>query len=130
MTSLVRFSPGEELRRMQREFDRLFDDFFPFRSENGSDLETAVWSPRLDLAQTDDAYLIHLDVPGMKKSDLNISYQQGVLTVSGERKSSHQESNQNYVRMERVFGHFYRSFTLPKAILENKIKASYEDGVL
>lgn len=130
MTSLVRFSPTSELRRMQQEFDRLFESFFPARPDGNGDVETALWSPRVDLAETDDTYLIQLDVPGMKKDAFNINYQQGVLSVSGERKAEETEEKANYVRMERSYGHFYRSFTLPKAIKEDKIEASYQDGVL
>ncbi len=129
MTNLVRFTAGDELRRMQREFDRLFESFFPVRDGNG-DVETAVWTPRVDLVESPDAYLIHLDVPGMKKEDFNINYQEGVLTVSGERRAETKEEQQNLVRVERSFGHFFRSFSLPKAIKDSEIAASYKEGVL
>ena len=130
MSSLVRFAPNTELRRMQREFDRLFETFFPTRTDGNGEPETAVWSPRVDLVETEEAYLIHLDVPGMKKADFNLNYQQGVLTVSGERRFEQRSDKHNVVRVERVFGPFFRSFTLPKAILENEISAAYENGVL
>ena len=128
MTNLVRFSPTAELRRMQREIDRLFEDVVPNRS-NG-DGETAVWSPRVDLAETDDAYVIHLDTPGMSKEDFNLNWQSDTLTVSGERKWKEESSKDNYVRIERNYGHFFRSFALPKAVDGEQITASYQDGVL
>ena len=128
MTNLVRFSPTAELRRMQREIDRLFEDVVPGRA-NG-DGETAVWSPRVDLAETDEAYLIHLDAPGMSKDDFNLNWQSDSLTVSGERKWKEEGSKENYVRIERNYGHFFRSFTLPKAVNGDQITASYQDGVL
>ncbi|GIV60667.1 Hsp20/alpha crystallin family protein [Rhodocaloribacter litoris] len=131
MTNLTRFSPARDLRLLQREFDRLFDSFLsPARSEDTDAREAALWTPRVDLVETDDAYLIHMDLPGMSKEDLNINFHDGTLTVSGERKFETQEKDRNYVRVERQFGHFYRSFTLPKAVDEGKIGATYKDGVL
>ncbi len=131
MTKLVRFTPNDEMRRMQREFDRLFDSFFtPGRLENGADLETTLWTPRVDLAETEDAYQIVLDVPGMSKEDFQLNYHEGVLSVSGDRKQEEAASGANFVRVERRFGHFYRSFNLPKAVDESGIKATYTDGVL
>ncbi|MEM1126393.1 MAG: Hsp20/alpha crystallin family protein [Bacteroidota bacterium] len=129
MTSLVRFNPSSDLRRMQREFDRLFDGFFPTRLNN-EDRESAVWTPRVDLAETEAAYLVHVDVPGMRKEDFTISYEEGVLTVSGERKQEIRHDEANYVRIERSAGRFFRSFNLPKAIDADKIEATYTDGVL
>lgn len=129
MTSLVRFSPSNELRRMQREIDRLFDDFVPTRSGNGES-ETASWAPRVDVTETEDSYMVHVDAPGMKKDDFNINWQDNTLTVSGERKWSKESEEENLVRMERTFGHFFRSFRLPKDVLIENIKANYADGVL
>ena len=127
MASLIRFSPPTEMRSLQREIDRMFDSFFP---TGAGDQEQAVWTPRVDLAETEDLYLVHLDVPGMKKDELTINYQDGTLTVSGERRFENKDEKANFVRVERRFGHFYRSFELPKAIVSDKIEASYDDGVL
>ena len=127
MTSLIRFSPTSDMRSLQREIDRMFESFFP-RADG--DQEQAVWTPRVDLAETEDVYLVHLDVPGMKKDELTINYQDGTLSISGERKFEEKEENANFVRVERRFGHFYRSFELPKAVNAEQIDASYHDGVL
>lgn len=127
MTSLIRFSPPTEMRSLQREIDRMFDSFFP---QGNGDQDQAVWTPRVDLAESEEMYLVHLDVPGMKKDELTISYQDGTLSISGERKFEEKEEQANFVRVERRFGHFYRSFELPKAVVSDKIDASYEDGVL
>lgn len=129
MTNLVRFSPTSELRRMQREIDRLFDDAFPTRSENG-DGGAPVWAPRADVSETEEAYVIHLDAPGLKKDEFNISWQDGTLTVSGDRKWEDKEERENYVRIERSFGHFFRSFTLPNTVKSEEISGSYDNGVL
>lgn len=129
MRSLVRFSPNVEVRQLQREFDRLFNDFFPTPSTD-NDESVATWTPRVDLSETEDAYHIHLDLPGVGRDDLNLNYHDGLLSISGERRSESQEEGTNYVRIERQAGHFYRSFKLPKTIDSAKIEAKYEDGVL
>lgn len=130
MTSLVRFSPSTELRRMQREIDRLFDDFVPTRASGNGDTETGVWTPRADVAETEDSYVLHVDAPGLKREDFNINWQEGTLTVSGERKWEERSERENVVRVERAFGHFFRSFQLPKSVNGDMISAAYEDGVL
>ncbi len=130
MTSLARFSPSTELRRMQREIDRLFDNFVPSRSNGDNDLETGVWSPRADVAETEDSYVIRVDAPGLKKEDFSINWQEGTLTINGERKWEENTERENVVRMERSFGHFFRAFQFPKTVNGEEIAAHYGDGVL
>lgn len=130
MTTLVRFSPMTELRRLQREMDRLFDTFFGPEETTVEESAPVTWMPRADLAETNDAYLIQLDVPGINKDELTVTYHDGVLAVGGERKSETKEEKPNYIRVERSYGRFYRSFTLPKAVDEKHIEAKYENGVL
>lgn len=130
MTNMVRFAPTSELRRMQREIDRLFDGFFPTRPTDQGNGESAVWSPRADVSETEEAYVLHIDAPGLKKDDFNINWQDGSLTVSGERKWEDKEQRENYVRVERSFGHFFRSFALPNTVKADEISGTYEDGVL
>ncbi len=128
MTSLIRFSPPTEIRHLQREIDRLFDNFFPVRNtENGDNL---AWSPRVDLSETDDAYVVHADVPGLKKDEIEINFQDGTLSVSGERRFEEKEEGQRFVRVERSYGRFYRAFTLPLTVNPEGITAHFEDGVL
>lgn len=127
MTSMIRFSPSTELRRLQREIDQIFNGMYPGAEE---DAETMQWTPRVDLSETDDAYLIHMDVPGIKREDLEINYQDGTLTIRGHRQESHEEERGSVVRMERSYGRFFRSFSLPTSIQTENISASYEDGVL
>lgn len=130
MTGLTR-TRNRNLNSLQNEIDRVFDRFFPSRDqdEDGSTRQ-AVWRPRMDLIETDDAYRIHLDMPGMNKDELKISYQDNDLVVSGERTSDRTEENEEFVRVERSFGHFRRSFTLPRTVDEENIHASYDSGVL
>jgi HSP20 family protein len=132
MNGLIRTN-RRTLNSLQREIDNLFDTLMPRAYGQGGDDEesrTAVWAPRTDLAETEDAYRIMLDVPGMTKDDLTINYQDNQLTVSGERTATKRDENENFVRVERSFGHFYRSFTLPKSVDDAEISAEYQDGVL
>ncbi len=129
MTNLIRFSPGHQTRRMQHEFDRLFDNFFPVHSSNGNG-DSAVWAPRTDLSETEDAYLIYLDLPGLTKEDVEISFHDGTLSISGERQQEETEEDRTFVRRERSYGRFYRAFTLPKTADTEGIEAAFSDGVL
>ena len=127
MTQLTRRTPNRTVRDLQREVDSIFDQFFG----RGSDEETsAVWAPRTDLSETDDAYRIRLDVPGMEKDDITINLQNNTLTVSGERSSERKEESEEYVRVERAFGNFHRTFTLPDAVDPENVEAAYDNGVL
>jgi HSP20 family protein len=131
MTNLVRSRSNSNLRNLQREIDRVFDSFFPSRrSDEPAESSKAVWAPRVDLSETDDHYRMELDVPGMTRDDITISYQENQLTVSGERREETEQEDSEYVRVERSFGHFYRSFRLPKTINADDIEATYNHGVL
>lgn len=128
MTQLTRRTPNRTLRNLQREVDSLFDRFF---NRNGGDGSTStVWSPRTDLVETDDDFRLRLDVPGLTKEDISINLQNRTLTVSGERTSERTEESEEFVRVERAFGNFHRSFTLPDAVDEDNIEATYDNGVL
>jgi HSP20 family protein len=130
MTSLSR-TRNRGLSDLQREIDRVFDRFFPSQNQDGNgSSQQAVWAPRTDLIETDDAYRIHLDVPGVSKDALTINYKDNQLTVSGERASDRADEKEEYVRVERAFGHFYRSFALPRTVNAEGISADYQDGVL
>ncbi len=129
MNNLIRFTPANDLLRMQREVDQLFNNFLS-RPSDSSDTENAVWAPRADYTESEDAYVFRFDVPGVPKENIEINYHEGTLSVSGERKSETAEEKQNYVRLERLQGRFFRSFSLPKAVAADRIEASYEHGVL
>ncbi len=129
MNSMIRFSPGSELRRMQHEIDRLFNGFLPTANRNTA-TDSATWTPRVDLAETNDAYEIQLDVPGIDKKDISINFQDKTLTISGERNSEEKTEDKTFVRVERTFGKFSRTFRIASAIKSDKIKASYKNGVL
>lgn len=130
MTNLTR-TPNRSLRTLQNEIDQVFNRLFPATDDNSrSESATRMWAPRTDMVETSDNYEIHLDLPGMSKDDLKINMQERQLTVSGERRHEARNEDDEFVRVERTFGHFHRAFTLPQSIDEDNIEASYENGVL
>ncbi len=129
MTGITRRT--RNLGDLQREIDRLFGRFSPSRDQDGDrSSRQSVWAPRMDLLETEGAYRIRLDVPGMSKDDLTINYQDNELTVSGERTNDRPGDDAEFVRVERPFGHFHRAFTLPQTVDAAGIEATYENGVL
>jgi len=130
MTKLVRFSPGADLNRMQRDFDSLLTNLFPtFGTESDND-EAINWHPRIDVVETTDAFELALDIPGVSKDDIVINLHDGILSISGERSARTIEDTDTVVRLERQTGRFYRSFTMPNKVDEKGIEALQNDGVL
>lgn len=127
--AITRYNRGSDFDLLRREMTRFFDDFLPSR-EAGEDQRSAVWTPRADLSETDDAYLIAIDLPGIRRDDLEITMEDGTLKISGERSMESETENGQYYRIERAYGRFFRSFTFgPNADADN-INASFDDGVL
>jgi HSP20 family protein len=108
-----------------REVDRLFDAFF-----GQSDRGTRRWIPPMDLVEADDHFVLKADLPGLGHDDVAIEVQDGTLKISGERKEEHEKSERGWYRVERSFGTFSRSLTLPDGVDPNGIKAEFHDGVL
>ena len=126
--ALVRWDPARELDSLQSEFNRLFDTFLG----NGgrADVRARRWVPAMDLVETEDSLVLKADLPGLSKDDVNIEVKDDVLTISGERRAEHEEKADGYFRIERAFGGFSRSLTLPAGIDTDSINAEFTDGVL
>jgi len=88
------------------------------------------WAPRVDIAETDKAFVIKMEVPEVDKKDVKIEVEHGILKIMGERKREKEEQGKKFHRIERCYGSFCRSFTLPKNIEEGKIEAKFKDGML
>ncbi|HCZ06700.1 MAG: hypothetical protein PWP37_1054 [Thermotogota bacterium] len=112
-------------RELQREIDRLFDDFF--RTERR---ERTSFLPDVDIYEDEDKIYIEVEVPGMSKEDVKVKIEDNVLTISGEKKHEKETKKRNYHVVERSYGTFQRSFALPDYADTEKIKASYDKGVL
>jgi HSP20 family protein len=107
-----------------RDVDRLFDAFF------GGQGEARRWVPQMDLVEAEDHFVLKADLPGLDESDVNIEVQDGTLTISGERKAEHEQRERGWYRIERSFGSFSRSLTLPDRVDPDGISASFDRGVL
>ena len=120
--------PWTGLTSLKDEMDRLFDRFtepkwaeFPALGD---------WAPSLDLSETKDALMVKLEVPGMDAKDIQISLQESLLTIKGEKKHEKEEKDERYYRMERAYGEFTRSVRLPVAVDGSKVAASFKNGLL
>jgi HSP20 family protein len=127
--AVVRWDPARELDSLQSDMNRLFDSFFGgSRAANGSIGRR--WIPAMDLVETEDQLVLRADLPGISEEDVNIEVKDGVLTVSGERKAEHEEKSEGFYRVERAFGGFSRSLTLPRDVDAGAIDAGFDRGVL
>jgi HSP20 family protein len=121
------WSPLDHLTSLKDEINQLFED--PWSSLGRTSRFLNSWAPPVDLFEHQDEFVVRLELPGMKKEDIEVSLNQGVLSISGERKSAeHKEAEPH--RAERFFGRFTRSVTLPASVKADEIKANYRNGVL
>ncbi|HEB83377.1 MAG TPA: Hsp20/alpha crystallin family protein [Bacteroidetes bacterium] len=127
--SLVRMKQTRQFPSLPWRWDDLFSDFFS-RGPWDDEMIERVWVPRVDIVEDENSYRVNADMPGMKKDDVQITLDDGVLTISGERKSEYKEKDETCHVSERVYGKFSRSFTLRNTIDTDKIDASFKDGVL
>ncbi len=121
--ALVRWSPWRELEEMQRTLSRLLGEAAPATEEG-------VWLPAVDIRETDDALIVEAELPGIERKDVKVDIKDGVLTISGERKYEKETEEENIHRMERVYGRFSRSFSLPNNVDVDKVEAKLKNGVL
>jgi HSP20 family protein len=128
--ALVRWEPIRELTSLQSEMNRLFNTFFDSPSTGGNGPTGRRWIPAMDLVETDDHFVLKADLPGLTEDDVNIEVEDNVLTVSGERKAEHEDQREGYYRVERSFGAFRRSLTLPEGVNPEEVTASFDKGVL
>ncbi len=135
--SLVRWNPVRELAtipssilNMQQEINRMFDRFFRGGVLDDRDLFPATWMPAVDLVEKEDEFVAKVELPGVHKDDVKITLQDNILTIRGEKKEEKESKDSNYHRLERSYGSFQRSFTLPTSVRQDKVEAEYRDGVL
>jgi HSP20 family protein len=126
--TIVRWEPLREVSSLQTEMNRLFNTMF--ESPTVGNGGTRRWSPAMDLLETEDHFVLRADLPGMREEDVAIELEDNVLTVSGERKADHEENGEGFYRVERAFGSFSRSLTLPLGIDAEAVNAGFTNGVL
>ncbi len=128
--SLVKWDPFVELEDVSKHLNRIFGRF-PSRVETSRELLTmADWTPSVDISETDTAYVIKGEIPGVNKEDVKINIEAGMITIRGERKQEKEEKDKKFHRIERSYGSFMRSFRLPDNVDETAVKADFKDGMI
>src|ERR1700756_2612379 len=132
LNKVIPWNPLSEMDEAQNRFNPFFLAGFPNRMGSGEihSLTVADWSPEVDISQDDHEYLLKADLPEIKKDDVRITVEDGILCVSGERKTEKEDHKRKFHRIERSFGNFRRSFTLPEDTDSTKVTAEFRDGVL
>jgi HSP20 family protein len=120
MTTMIRWEPAREMNRLLSTF---------FEPHAGGPVMRR-WSPAMDVVETEDHFVLRADLPGVSEGDVKIELDENVLTISGERKSAHQETKEGYYRVERAYGSFSRMLTLPEGVDADSISANFDRGVL
>ncbi len=126
MTFLTRNTAWDDLRTLQARFFEPFFNRFEFIDDA---MKSGTWAPPVDVAEEGDKILVKVEVPGVDEKDLKVNFEDGLLTVSGERQFERKDER-NYHRIERTYGSFVRTFNLPRSVDASAIKASYVSGVL
>ena len=127
--TLVRYEPWNMLTRLQNEMNRLFDDRLP-RNEDSGNVVTSDWIPRVDIKEEDKRFVIMADIPGVDPKDIEVTMENGMLSIKGERTSENTDEGAGYKRIERTRGSFYRRFSMPDTADADKISAHGRHGVL
>src|SRR6266487_4584928 len=129
---VIAWNPLREIDEAQNRLSRFFLGGFPNRMGSGEihSLAVADWSPEVDISEDDHGYLLKADLPEMKKEDVKVTVEDGILNVSGDRKTEKEDQKRKFHRIERSYGTFRRSFTLPEDADSTKVPAEFRDGVL
>lgn len=127
--AIIRWDPFRDMITLRERMNRLFEDFFASRGEE-QDLLSGSWSPSVDIYETEHDVVLTAELPGMDEKDIDIKVEDNTLTISGERRMEKEVKEENFHRIERAYGSFCRSFTLPNYVDQDKITAEYDNGLL
>jgi len=127
--TLIRWDPWKDLIALQERMNRLLEESFGrLRREEG--LVSGAWTPAVDIYETENSLVVTAEIPGVSEKDIDVRIENNQLVIKGERKFEKETKEENYHRIERVYGNFYRSFSLPNTVDPDKVKAEYKNGVL
>jgi HSP20 family protein len=130
--NVVRYEPWGLLRRFNEDVNQLFSESrnLPVGEGDRSSIVTSNWSPAVDIKEEDERFVLKADIPGVDPKDIDVTMEDGVLTIKGERKHESEEEREGYKRVERSYGSFYRRFSLPDTADGERVTAKGKDGVL
>jgi len=127
--AIIKWDPFRDLVTLRERMNRLFEDMAVSRGEE-KDLATSSWAPAVDIYETENEVVLTAEIPGIEEKDIEIKVEDNTLTLKGERKFEKETKEENYHRIERAYGSFFRSFTLPTYVDQDKVEAEHENGVL
>ncbi len=129
--SLIQYEPISALTKLRDQLNKLYEpDFFPSLWGEESNIVTSNWTPSVDIKEEDDQFVFLADIPGVDPKDIEVTSENGTLTIKGERKTESEEEHEGYKRVERSHGSFYRRFSLPDSADTKQINAKSKNGVL
>ena len=128
--ALVRWDPFRELEEVSDRLNRMFARPVASGTNGKETMIVADWTPSVDISETEGEYLRKAEIPDVKKEDVKVTVEDGVLTIQGQRKQEKEEKGTKYHRIERSYGSFVRTFSLPDVIETDRVKAEFKDGVL
>ncbi len=127
--AIIRWDPYRDLVTMRERMNKLFEDLVTQKGED-KDIASSAWSPAVDIYETDSELVLTAEIPGIEEKDIEINIEDSTLTIRGERRFEKETKEENYHRIERSYGSFFRSFTLPSYVDHEKIEAEHENGIL
>ncbi|CAN5608464.1 Hsp20/alpha crystallin family protein [soil metagenome] len=127
--NIVKYDPFRDLRSLQDEVNRLFTNVAPSQS-NREDMLNGAWAPKVDIFENKENLVLEAELPGMTRDDFELSFENNILTLKGERKFEKKTDEDNYHRIERAYGAFTRSFTLPQTVTAEGAAAEFKNGIL
>lgn len=127
--AIIRWDPFRDIVTLREKMNRLFEDAFTGRGED-KELISSMWTPAVDIFENENELVLTAEIPGIEEKDVEIKIEDNTLTLKGERKFEKETKEENYHRIERSYGSFYRAFTLPHSVDAEKVQAEHENGVL
>jgi len=127
--AIIRWDPFRDMVSLREKMNRMFEDVFAGRSED-KELQAGTWAPSVDIFETENELVLSAEIPGIEEKDVEIKVEDNTLTIRGERKFEKETKEENYHRIERSYGSFYRAFTLPSSVDPERIQAEQDNGVL
>jgi HSP20 family protein len=127
---LTRWDPFRELEDVHNRLSNFFDSGLSRSRDREESLMTTEWAPLVDISEDEKTYTLKIELPDVKREDIKVSVENGILTISGERHREKEEKNRRYHRVERSYGSFVRNFSLPQNVDAKQVSAKYHDGLL